>query len=43
MAESQAESAFMKFLCATIDILPVGLPGELLKTTLIKSMKSKKV
>ena len=42
MAESRTEPAFMKFLCATIETLPHGLSGELLKTATIKNVKSKK-
>ena len=40
MAKTRTESAFMKFLHATIEALPDELLDELLETTPIKSLKA---
>ena len=42
MVEGRTEPAFMKFLHATIETQPHGLSDELLYTTPIQSIKSKK-
>ena len=42
MADSRTEPAFVTFLRATIEALSHRLSDKLLKTTLTKSMKTKK-
>ena len=42
LAESQTDTAFTKFLRVTIEAVPHRLSDKLLKTTPIKSIKSKK-